>query len=1241
MTPSNPSDHDEGGRPPHGGGRAAGEGPAPGGEARHPQEAPSGLRGRFRRPAPPAPVPEPRPSRASRAPEGEDRSKLTLAPGEPAEPARSPRPPAERSASQKQPRPAATKVAAGERDSAEPADDSDEEVVRETGSMAVATLISRITGFLRTVLIGSALGEAVGSAFNTANTLPNLITEIVLGAVLTSLVVPVLVRAQKEDPDRGEAFVRRLFTLAFSLLAVVTVAAVILAPWITRLTLDSEGLVNVTQATSFAYLVLPQILFYGLFSLFMAVLNTRGVFKPGTWAPVANNVVSILVLSLYLALPGELHPAAPSRISDPHVLLLGVGTTLGVVVQLLIMVPYLRRLGINLKPLWGLDERLKQFGGMALAIIVYVAISQAGYIITTRIASLSDAAAPLVYQNHWLLLQVPYGVVGVTLLTAIMPRLSRNAADGDDNAVVGDLTMATQLTFIALIPVIIFFTAFGTETATALFQYGNLSPRATELIGLTLSFSAFTLIPYALVLLHLRVFYAREEAWTPTFIIAGITATKTVLSLLAPLVASSPDRVVILLGAANGFGFVAGAVIGAFLLHRKLGSLQARAVMRTSLWAVAASLIGVAAALTLEFVVQRLTGGSFASTGEDANPLLTVLLLGALGLVFVVVTGIVLSFSKLPEVQNLGVVLQRIPGLSRIIRPDTERQIMVERPTAAELSGQYIVNDSFQASPVPPPMSAGVVRGPRLVPGAPVSDGKYRLLSDQGSVPGARFWQAREQSSGRLVALTFVDTSGSAPMAPPSPVEVARHAARVTRRTRQLARLNHEAIAPNIEVSAYRSGCLVVSDWVSGSSLQSVAHSSESVNPRAAAYALASLTDAVGAAHDRGTPLGLDNWARIRITTNGRAVLAFPAVLDDSDYPMDLDAIASALNLLIDEDFAPQDVCDAKAAVEALASDAREVPDSEESSGKHDETEGEETAYTLARRLRAAGLGGDEQAEPPAGDDEPETPEPGAPGSPRPAGERPDPSSLLVERDAAPEVEDRGGFGNRGLTRRGTGVLAAFVFVAVVGVAAAATYLVATLSSGDDNAPVNSRSLQREEQPSQQPVIQPLQNISVWGPEGRDVSGDNPADVANVVDSDSETEWNSAPYPDGEIPGGGIGLALEIQGRVALHELILDVVHPNTPVEVYALTEGQSPAEVANVGELEQLYAGELNSGRSTISLDEGGAEPPVVTGVILWFPATPSDADSVGLRQARIVGTGAPREAGFATPPAEPPQEG
>ena len=169
--------------------------------------------------------------------------------------------------------------------------------------------------------------------------------------------------------------------------------------------------------------------------------------------------------------------------------------------------PYLRRAKVNLKPLWGVDARLKQFGGMAAAIIVYVAISQLGYVITTRIGALADAQAPIIYQQAWLLIQVPYGVIGVTLLTAIMPRLSRNAADGDDKAVVRDLTVATKLTFIALIPIVVFFTAFGTPIAQGLFQYGLFGEESAVLLGWTLSFSAFTLIPYALVLLHLSLIH--------------------------------------------------------------------------------------------------------------------------------------------------------------------------------------------------------------------------------------------------------------------------------------------------------------------------------------------------------------------------------------------------------------------------------------------------------------------------------------------------------------------------------------------------------------------------------------------------------------------------------------------------------------------------------------------------------------------------------------------------------------
>lgn len=925
---------------------------------------------------------------------------------------------------------------------------------------------------MRNVLIGASLGSAISSAFNTANTLPNLITEIVLGAVLTSLVVPVLVRAEKEDADHGSAFVRRLFTLAFTLLGTVTVLAVLAAPLLTRMTLGTDGEVNVTQSTSFAFLVLPQILFYGLFSLFMAVLNTKGVFKPGAWAPVANNVVSIAVLLAYRFLPGELDPAAPSPVTDPHVLLLGLGTTAGVVVQMFILIPPLKRAGVDLRPLWGIDERLKSFGGMAMAIVVYVAISQAGWVITTNIASASSAAAPNIYQQHWLLLQVPYGIIGVTLLTALMPRLSRNAADGDDNAVVRDLTLATKLTFIALIPIVVFFTVFGRQIGVALFHYGAFERSASELLGLTLSFSAFTLIPYATVLLHLRVFYAREEAWTPTWIIAGITATKVVLSLAAPAVASSPDRVVVLLGAANGFGFIAGAGIGGYLLRRKLGRLGGAEILRTSVWALGAGVVGAGVAWGFGWLLDLAAGGVFAWLGSFGE----LLRLGLVGVLFLVVVGVILSFSKLPEVQNLGALAQRIPVVGRLIHVDQDHGIETGEATQREINQQYLAVEAFAATPVPPPMSAGVVRGPRLVPGAPVADGRFRLLVEHGSASGARFWEAMERSTRRRVALVFVDTSGSSPLAPATPAAAAGAASEVRRRTRKLDALGHPAIASNIEVSAYRSGCLVVADWVEGSPLKTVAEAGNA-DPRAAVLAVSPLADAVGRAHDTGTPLGLDNWSHIRINTSGAAVLAFPAVLPDASRTDDLSAIASALELLVDQETAPDDVC-------AVVAESRDQDVSPIQLGEH---------------LKEVGLAGAAEAE--------KSRTPGV--------------ELRVEKDVAPAVEQRPGFGAEGLNRRATIVLALLVFAVVVGIAAAATYLTGVLGKGGDEAPVQQPGTTTKAAPAPLPIVQSLKSARV-----------NPddEDAHLAVDGDTETYV--------EIPQGS-SLDLSLQSQAAVNTVVL------------------------------------------------------------------------------------------------------
>lgn len=900
--------------------------------------------------------------------------------------------------------------------------DSTESIVRAGSSMAIATMLSRITGFIRNVMIGAALGPAIGSAFNTANTLPNLITEIVLGAVLTSLVVPVLVRAEKEDPDHGAAFIRRLMTLSVSLLLIVTIVAVFSAPFLTRLSLGSEGLVNISQATAFAYLLLPQILFYGVFALFMAILNTKGVFKPGAWAPVVNNIVVIGVLALYWAIPGTLSPHEQVSITDPHILLLGVGTTLGVIVQAAIMLPALHKQRIDLRPLWGIDSRLKQFGGMAVAIIIYVAISQTGYILTTRIASGSDPTAPMIYQQAWLFLQVPYGIIGVTLLTALMPRLSRAAADGDHKGVVSDLTMATKLTFISLIPIIIFMTVFGVHIAHALFAYGAFDRHAADLLGTTLSFSAFTLIPYALVLLHLRVFYAREEAWTPTFIIAGITITKVVLSFLSIRIATSPQNVVVLLGTANGFGFIAGACIGAMLLKQKLGDLRSRSILHTTYWAVASSAVAAFIAYYADFLLARLFAhpGSFFDTSVGF-----IIRLIFSGVIFLLITGLILSRSSLEEVRSLGSLLVRLPGMNRVIHIKPQEKAAVAEPTEVSMQLQ-ISEEAITALPLPP-MSAGMVRPPRFVPGAPIANGSFRLLRKHGESEYASFWQAVELATGREVSLSFVDVAHNED-APVKPSQAAGMSAEIARTSRKIAGLSTagiQGLAHNMRIYTYRSGCLIVADWVAGASVSDISTS----DPQAAALAVSTVASAAASAHSAGMPLGISDSSRVRIDTRGNTVLAFPAVLPNSSYEQDVATCLDILGQLIAHS------TEKNADIEELLSvDPADI-----------------SAADLAHRLLVIGGAGEH---------------------------------IEVTKENTPAVKDaRGGFGGRGYSSKMKGLIAGLFVIAVIISAIIILSVLGFLGSHNRNAPIQSNVIpaitENSSTSSLPPIDDPLRSLLI------------------------------------------------------------------------------------------------------------------------------------------------------------------
>ncbi|MBS4728126.1 murein biosynthesis integral membrane protein MurJ [Mycobacterium sp. SM1] len=559
---------------------------------------------------------------------------------------------------------------------------SDAALVSRSWGVALATLISRITGFARIVLLAAILGAALASAFSVANQLPNLVAALVLEATFTAIFVPVLARAEQDDPDQGESFVRRLVTLASCLLVVTTVVSVLAAPLLVRLMLGAEPRVNAPLTTAFAYLLLPQVIFYGLSSVFMAILNTRNVFGPPAWAPVVNNVVAIAALGVYLAVPGELS-VDPVRMGNAKLLVLGVGTTLGVFAQTAALMVAIRRERIRLRPLWGIDQRLKRFGTMAAAMVLYVLISQLGLVVGNQIASAAAASGPAIYNYTWLVLMLPFGMIGVTVLTVVMPRLSRNAAANDIPAVLADLSLATRLIMLTLIPIVALMTVGGSAIGSALFAYGHFGEVDAGYLGAAIALSAFTLVPYGLVLLQLRVFYAREQPWTPIVLIAVITTVKVIASVLAPHVTGDRQLVAGYLGLANGLGFLAGAIVGYYLLRRALlpagGHLVGVREVRTVLVTVAASLL---AGLIAQIVDWLLGLRALTIHGGGLGSLLRLLVFAV---IMLPIMAVVMLRAQIPEAQAARAAVRRWLGSGTLSRERSERQAPLPRRWAIAL----------------------------------------------------------------------------------------------------------------------------------------------------------------------------------------------------------------------------------------------------------------------------------------------------------------------------------------------------------------------------------------------------------------------------------------------------------------------------------------------------------------------------------------------------------------------------
>ena len=461
-------------------------------------------------------------------------------------------------------------------------------IVRSSGVMAVGTLASRVTGFLRNAILLFAIGtQFLGDAYNVANTVPNAVYNLAIGGVLSSVVVPLLVSAAKRDADRGEAYDQRIFTLGVLALGAITIVATAAARPITAVfghDIGDSATYHLTVV--FASFFLPQIFFYGVSSLAGAILNARGRFAAPMWTPVINNIVVIVVGGAFIGIAGL--NRTPGNISAAEIQLLAIGTTLGIVLQTVALIPSLRKVGFRWRPRFDFRRaEVSEIGRMGGWMLGYVLTTQVSFVVTTIVAN--DAgkrachsaacagAGYAAYSNAWQLFQLPYAIVGISVITAMLPRMSAHAAAGSFGLVRDDFSGACRLASVIVVPAALVLAVLGAPLAEALFSYGSTSVASARYLGEVFAVFSLGLLPYMLFQLQLRVFYAMHDSRTPA-LIGVVTMAVTVTVNLLCLAVLPPRQVAAGLGVGFGLGNLAGTVAAWRVLGRRVGGLDGHRV---------------------------------------------------------------------------------------------------------------------------------------------------------------------------------------------------------------------------------------------------------------------------------------------------------------------------------------------------------------------------------------------------------------------------------------------------------------------------------------------------------------------------------------------------------------------------------------------------------------------------------------------------------------------------------------
>ncbi|MEV8249918.1 murein biosynthesis integral membrane protein MurJ [Microbacterium sp. NPDC076768] len=532
---------------------------------------------------------------------------------------------------------------------------------RASAIIGAGTLVSRLTGLLRSIVLVGVIGSynsGPADAFAAANTLPNSVFSLISVGILTAVIVPQIVKAAA-NADGGNAFISKLFTLGTVVLVVVTAIATISAPWLVQLVAGGVPPSTQALATALAYWCLPQVLFYGLYALLGEALNARRIFGPFTWAPVINNIVSIIG---FLLLGWVFSPV--SRQSEdwtPEMIaMLGGTATLGIAIQALVLLLFWRRTGLSLRP--DFQWRGVGLGGVGKlagwTFLMALASLTAGIVQGRIISEASGSGASLaVTGNAWLIFMLPYSVIVLSIGTPYFTQISEHAAAGRRADVLSDVSRSIK-TLLFFIVAAVAAVAAAAIPASRVFTE---NPSDAQGAALVLLCYLVSLIPLTILFIVQRTFYAYDDTRTPFWFTIFQCVLIVVTALTAAALLAAGVLPLVQLAAAVALGqsiaSILQTILATWLLNRKLGGLQVgswmSAIARFSVAAIPAGFAGWGMFLLLGGTTGWATSGVIAATFATA----------LVGLTVIIVYIALLAVMRAPELKVAGTLVRRfLPG---------------------------------------------------------------------------------------------------------------------------------------------------------------------------------------------------------------------------------------------------------------------------------------------------------------------------------------------------------------------------------------------------------------------------------------------------------------------------------------------------------------------------------------------------------------------------------------------------